>query len=73
METHFLQTAESAFVTGEACAMKKTKRKIKKIARVGIDDSSLVDEAVRLGGHLTKREAVERALEEFIRWRKRRS
>ena len=46
--------------------MKKTKRKIKKIARVVIDDDGLVGEAVRLGGHRTKREAVERALEEFI-------
>jgi hypothetical protein len=73
MEMDFLQAAESAFFSGETFAMKKTKTKIKKTARVVIDDDSLVDEAVRLGGHRTKREAVERALEEFTLWRKRRS
>jgi Arc/MetJ family transcription regulator len=41
------------------------------IARVVIDDDKLVAEAARLGGHRTKREAVEQALEEFILRRKR--
>jgi hypothetical protein len=33
-------------------------------------DDSLIDEAKRIGGHLTKKEAVTAALEEYIRWRK---
>ena len=49
--------------------MKKTKPK--KIARVVIDDDKLIDEAVRLGGHRTKRKTVEEALQEFILRRKR--
>jgi len=43
-------------------------KKPKKLARVVIDDDLLVEEAVRLGGHRTKRETVERALEEFIKY-----
>jgi len=45
-------------------------KKVRKLARVVIDDDSLVSEAVRIGGHRTKREAVEHALEEFIQRRK---
>jgi len=45
-------------------------KKPKKLARVVIDDDLLVEEAVRLGGHRTKRETVERALEEFIKYRR---
>ncbi len=35
-------------------------------------DDQLVDEAKRLGGHRTKRAAVNEALEEYVRRRKRR-
>ncbi len=45
--------------------------KIQKMARLVIDDDRLVKQAVRIGGHRTKKEAVERALEEYIRHRKR--
>ena len=47
-------------------------KKIRKLARVLMDDDRLVKQAVRLGGHRTKKEAVERALEEYIRYRKQR-
>ena len=31
-------------------------------------DDKLIDAAQRLGGHKTKREAVNRALAEYVRW-----
>ena len=31
-------------------------------------DDKLIDAARRLGGHKTKRDAVTRALEEYVRW-----
>lgn len=31
-------------------------------------DDNLVEAAQRLGGHKTKREAVNRALDEYVRW-----
>jgi hypothetical protein len=33
-------------------------------------DDGLIDEARRIGHHATKREAVNAALDEYIRWRK---
>lgn len=33
-------------------------------------DDKLIDEARRIGGHSTKKEAVTAALDEYIRWRK---
>ena len=33
-------------------------------------DDTLIDEARRIGGHKTKKEAVTAALDEYIRWRK---
>lgn len=35
-------------------------------------DDDLIDEARRLGGHRTKRQAVNKALEEYVARRKRR-
>jgi Arc/MetJ family transcription regulator len=35
-------------------------------------DDELIDEALRLGGHRTKRQAVYEALEEYVARRKRR-
>jgi Arc/MetJ family transcription regulator len=34
-------------------------------------DDILLNQALRLGGHRTKRETVNEALREYIRWRKR--
>ena len=33
-------------------------------------DDKLIEEAKRIGGHKTKKEAVTAALDEYIRWRK---
>ncbi|HEX4756648.1 MAG TPA: type II toxin-antitoxin system VapB family antitoxin [Terracidiphilus sp.] len=33
-------------------------------------DDRLIDEARRIGNHVTKKEAVTAALDEYIRWRK---
>lgn len=43
------------------------------MSRTNIDlDDALVDEAMRIGGAKTKREAVQRALAEFVEARKKR-
>lgn len=36
-------------------------------------DDKLIDTARKLGGHKTKREAVTRALEEYVRWLRQRA
>ena len=68
MEMIFRQVRYPAFVVPR---MRDEEDQTQETARVVIDDDKLVAEAVRLGGHRTKREAVEQALGEFILRRKR--